>query len=322
MNLGKVGIIFNGGGFTGAFSVGYIKALWEYGIRPAHIQGVSVGALNAATIMNSESSEYLEKGWLDIEKAKASAIFNWKDIPGNIMRKSSSLYGSKGLMDIIQRIDVNKIIDSPTELQIVVCNESKGEKEVFSSHDPIFKKDSGLLKQIILASASIPGILPVVKIGGQQYSDGIYFSLEAMIQTGCDTIFLFLNDQFAEESKRWDQRLFSMRNFLYEEVISFRIKEALKEHPDFKIENEDLDCETKSLPSILKKIKGIRQQIQSVASSIVSGDDINFVPHRLIVMNTRTPISTLSATAFEIGDIRAAIEQGYDQASVLMKKMA
>jgi len=321
MNLGKVGIIFNGGGFAGAFSVGYTKALWEHGIRPAHIQGVSVGALNAAKLMDTEAYEDMEKIWLDIEKAKASTIFNWKDIPGNIVRKSESLYNNKGLLDIIQKINLNKIINSPTELQIVVCNESKGEKEVFFSHDPRFKKNPELLKRIILASASIPGILPPVKISDQQYSDGIYFSLESMIETGCDTIFLFLNDQFTEESRRWDERLFNMRNFLYEEVISFRIKEALKEHPDFKLENEDPDGENKFLPPILKKIRNIRQQIRSVASSIVNGDDINFVPHRIIILNTRTPISTLHATAFEIGDIKAAIEQGYDQASVLLKKL-
>lgn len=320
MNLGKVGIIFNGGGFTGAFSVGYIKALWEYGIRPEHIQGVSVGALNAAKLLELENTKELEKIWLDIEKAKASNIFNWKDIPGNIVRRSDSLYKNKGLLDIIQKINIEKIINSPIKLQIVVCNESNGEKEIFCSHDQMFKEDPKLLKEVILASASIPGILPLVKIGDQQYSDGIYFSLESMIETGCDTIFLFLNDQFAEEGRRWDERLFNMRNFLYEEVISFRIKEALKEHPDFGIENEDPDGENK-LPSILKRIKNIRQQIRSVASSIASGDDINFVPHRIIILNTRTPISTLHATSFEIGDIKAAIEQGYDQASVLLKKL-
>lgn len=320
MNLGKVGIIFNGGGFAGAFSVGYIKALWECGIRPEHVQGVSVGALNAAKLMDINAFEEFEKIWLDIEKAKASTVFNWKDIPGNIVRKSGSLYNNKGLLDIIHKIDLNKIIKSQTELQVVVCNESNGEKEVFSSHDPVFKNNPELLKQVILASASIPGVLPPVKIGNQQYSDGVYFSLEPMIQTGCDTIFLFLNDQFAEESKRWDERLFNMRNFLYEEVISFRIKEALKEHPDFRLENEDPDGGNK-LPPILKKIRDIRQQLRSVASSIASGDDINFVPHRIIILNTRTPISTLHATSFEMGDIKAAIEQGYDQASVLLKKL-
>jgi NTE family protein len=194
MNLGKVGIIFNGGGFTGAFSVGYIKALWEYGIRPEHIQGVSVGALNAAKLLELENTKELEKIWLDIEKAKASNIFNWKDIPGNIVRRSDSLYKNKGLLDIIQKINIEKIINSPIKLQIVVCNESNGEKEIFCSHDQMFKEDPKLLKEVILASASIPGILPLVKIGDQQYSDGIYFSLESMIETGCDTIFLFLND--------------------------------------------------------------------------------------------------------------------------------
>jgi len=321
MNLGKVGIIFNGGGFAGAFSVGYIKALWEHGIRPEHVQGISVGALNAAKILESEDAKELEKIWLEIEKAKASTVFNWKDIPQNLWKKAVALFSNKGVWDIINKLDMEKIVNSPIELQIVTCNETKGEKEIFSTRDERFIKNPGLLKQVILASASIPGVLPRVKIGEDQYSDGIYFSLEPMIATGCDTIFLFLNDQYMEENQRWDQRLFNMKNFLYEEVVSFRIKEALKEHPDFKLENEDLDSEDKSLPPILKRIKNIRQQIRSMATSIVNGDDINFVPHRIIIMNTRTPISTLHATAFEIGDIKAAIEQGYDQASVLLKKM-
>lgn len=321
MNLGKIGVIFGGGGFTGAFSVGFIKALWECGIRPSHVQGVSVGALNAAKLIELENIKELEKIWLDIEKAKASSIFNWKDIPGNVMRKSSSLYGNKGLLDIIQKISFSKIINSPVELQVVVCNESKREKEVFLSHDPQFKNNPNLLKELVLASASIPGILPPVKIGGQQYSDGIYFALEPMIETGCDTIFLLLNDQYAEENQRWDERLFNMKNFLYEEVVSFRIREALKEHPDFTIETGDFDNENKFLPPILKRIKSIRQQIKSVASSIATGEDINFVPHRIIPINTRTPISTLHSTGFEAGDFKAAIEQGYDQASVLLKRL-
>jgi hypothetical protein len=153
------------------------------------------------------------------------------------------------------------------------------------------------------------------------FSVGIYFSLEPMIQTGCDTIFLFLNDQFTEEGRRWDERLFNMKNFLYEEVVSFRIKEAIKEHPDFTLENEDLNEEGRKMPSIIKRINNIRQQLKSMASSIASGDDINFVRHRIIPITTRTLISTLHATAFEVGDFKAAIEQGNDQASVLLKKL-
>ncbi|MCL5017235.1 MAG: patatin-like phospholipase family protein [Patescibacteria group bacterium] len=320
-NLGKVGIIFNGGGFTGAFSVGYIKALWEQGIRPSHIQGVSVGALNAAKLLESENIKELEKIWLEIEQAKASSVFSWKEIPQNLIKKSSALFSHKGVLDIIEKFNIHKIINSPIELQIVAHNETKREKEVFSTKEERVIKNPEILKKMILASASIPGVLPMVEIDGHHYSDGIYFSLESMIKTGADTIFLFLNDQYIEKSIRWDQRLFNMKDYLYEEVVSFRIQEAIKEHPDFIIENEDLDKEDKMLPPPLKKIKKIRQQIRSVASSIATGNDINFVPHRIIIMNTRTPISTLHSTAFEAGDIKAAIEQGYDQASVLLNKL-
>ena len=118
MNLGKVGIIFNGGGFAGAFSVGYIKALWEKGIRPEHLQGISVGALNASKLLECDGAKELEQIWLDIEQARASSVFNWKDLPQNLWnwKKSPALFNAKGLWDIICKINVEKIIKSPVEL--------------------------------------------------------------------------------------------------------------------------------------------------------------------------------------------------------------
>ena len=321
MKLGKVGIIFNGGGFTGAFGVGFIKAIWEKGIRPEHIQGISVGALSAAKLLETESIEELEKIWLDIESARASSVFNWKDIPVNIIKRASALYHNGGVLSIINKINVHKIISSPIELQIVTCNESMGKiLSVFSSHDKRFKKDPELLRHVILASTSIPGIFPPVTIENEMHSDGIHFHMETMIKSGCDTIFLLLNDQ--SSSQRWDDRLFVIKDFLYEELVSIKLRDILQERPDFEIlEGSDPDDPNPFLPPIINKIKVIGQQIKSVASSIVTGDDINFVPHRIVVMNTRTPISTLHTTGFELGDIKAAIEQGYDQASVLLKKL-
>ena len=65
MNLGTIGVIFTGGGFTGAISVGFAKAIWKSGLRPAHFQGSSVGALNA-TKMIEGGIDALEQTWLDI----------------------------------------------------------------------------------------------------------------------------------------------------------------------------------------------------------------------------------------------------------------
>ena len=91
MNLGKVGVVFNGGGFTGAFSVGFAKAIWKNGIKPEIIQGVSVGAISAAKILEKGIDE-LERTWLEIEKSGASAIFNWWDVAPNIIKRNSGLF--------------------------------------------------------------------------------------------------------------------------------------------------------------------------------------------------------------------------------------
>jgi len=323
MNLGKVGIIFNGGGFLGAYSAGFMKSIWEAGIRPIHIQGVSVGALNASVFIENESPDEMMKMWLSIEKAKASSIFNWKDIGAAVAFRKSALYTTKGLSNIIEKIDIKKIICSPIELQIVTIDETIGKQQVvFSSHDEKFKNDPELFRKIIWASTAIPGVLPPVKIGDNLHSDGLCFCLEQMIETGCDTIFILLNDQ-AGEAIYWDQRLFLPKDFFYEQAIPLLMEKALRKRPDFEILEDDQsqNLQNQFLPPIIKKIALIGKQVESALASSVHGDDINFVPHRIIPVNTRTPISTLHPTSFEMGDVKASYEQGCDQASALLYKL-
>lgn len=321
MDLGKVGVVFNGGGFSGAFSVGFARAIWELGIKPEHIQGVSVGTLNAAKIIES-GVKGLEHVWLDIEKDGASSIFNWMDIAPNVLKRSNALFYQKGLLRIVNGIDIAKIVQSPINLQIVTCNEFKDEQEeIFHNHDPRFQENPELFRKTILASTAIPGILPPIEINGEEHSDGVFFQLEPLISAGCDTIFLLLNDQAAERKARWDKRLAQERHKLYEKVVIAELKEILIKHKDYQVyAPDDLDLEQKNLPSLVRKMITAEKSIRSTLISAAKGDDINFVPHRIIILYTEAPISALYTTGFARGDIKTAINVGYVQAKNILTK--
>lgn len=313
-NLGKVGIIFNGGGFSGAYSVGFLKAIWERDIRPSYVQGVSVGALTGGALAMNGPEE-TEKLWLETEERGASRVFNWSNIPGNVLRKKGSLFNNDGILELINKFDYPKIINSKIELQIVTCNESlEGETTVFRNHDEKFKANPDLFRKVILASAAIPGILPPVEIDGELHSDGVYFSLEPMVSAGCDTIFLLLNDQ-TDKAERWDQRLAQSRHRLYERAAMAELKEILNKHPDFEFyKSADLDLKAKNIPSLVRKM-------MSAARSISQGDDLNFVPHRIISFYSQTSIDTLYTTGFKKGDIKASIEIGHFHGKELLGKI-
>ncbi len=319
MNLGRVGVILNGGGFAGAFSVGSAEAIFEKGIFPACIQGVSVGALTACEIAEANSVEKAKTGWLDIEKKRAKTIFNWRDFITTVPRQKNALYYNDGLQAVINNIDFHKVINSQIEIQIVTKNESKDwELTVFSNREPRFKENPELFKKPVLASTAIPGFLPPVLIENETHSDGVHFCLESMISAGCDTIFILLNDQADEEVSRWDQRLSYSRHILYEETVISRLEKVFKKHPDYYfLEDGNLGIDAK--PPHL--VKTIREQFKNILKDLAQGVDPDLTPHRIIVVHSRTPIPSLHTTGFEIGDIRAMILQGYDQTKQLLDKL-
>ena len=77
MDLGKVAWLYGGGGFTGIRSVAYSKALLAMGIRPDFVQGVSVGTLSAAKLIECNwDIKQLEEIWLNIQKIGPSSVFD------------------------------------------------------------------------------------------------------------------------------------------------------------------------------------------------------------------------------------------------------
>src|SRR3972149_4264155 len=100
----RIALVLDGGGFNGAKAVGIAKSLWKRGKIPGKIQGVSVGALNAAKLVES-GADGLEADWMRMAGRHHHEIFqlDWHQIILHPMAwwDSNSVFTDKGLLQLL-----------------------------------------------------------------------------------------------------------------------------------------------------------------------------------------------------------------------------
>ncbi|MDE1970479.1 MAG: patatin-like phospholipase family protein [Patescibacteria group bacterium] len=181
MNAERVGIILPSGGCKCAFQAGALQAIAEY-IPASHIcylQGVSGGILNAAKFISDDfQARALIQVWRKIEGLGAGKLFDLFTVLLNQIGKNTP---NQHLEDLLGQINPSSILKSHAQLDIVVRNTRTNKAELFSSHNlPAFRHKECYLRKLILASASIPGIMPGVYLGGHMYCDGFVLIPEAL----------------------------------------------------------------------------------------------------------------------------------------------
>ncbi len=155
-------LVLSGGAFYGAFELGVILYLTkEVGMEFDIVCGTSVGALNAAMIVRGNITEF-EDIWRSLDSRED--IFS-PGILENVLTKGG-LYGIEPLAELIDKhLDVERLRKSDMQLLVgVVCLET-GEFMLIDQNNPY-------IKSFILASASVPGMTPAIKIDGKHYVDG------------------------------------------------------------------------------------------------------------------------------------------------------
>lgn len=165
----KRALVLSGGGAKGAFAAGAIKYLMiELGLNFDIIVGTSTGALIAPLVASKDIPNLLNL----YENVGTNDIL--RDRPDLIaFLFSDSLNDSRPLKNLIykflgERERYQRLVDSSVEIFVTTVNIQSGKIEYGNQHRD---KKSVLLKKI-LASASIPVMMPPVKIGRYQYVDG------------------------------------------------------------------------------------------------------------------------------------------------------
>ncbi len=193
----KWGLVLCGGGTKGAYQVGAWKAITELKLPIKAITGTSIGALNAALILQDDYEKmvniYETIKITDILPVSDKVDPN-KDIfdPSNLLELSKEFINQGGLDNTVLRnyitncLDIKKIYDNPIDLGMVTFD--------VKSLEPVqvFKKDipEDKLVDYLTASANFP-IFRAKKVDGKAFMDGGLYDnmpINLLVDAGYDHI--------------------------------------------------------------------------------------------------------------------------------------
>jgi NTE family protein len=158
--------VLSGGGNLGAIQAGMLRALTQAGVRPDLIVGTSVGSLNGAWIASHDLADGVDELvniWLRIRRSDIFPAELFGGLQGFLGRRDH-LVSSTGLRRLLRReIPARRFDELITPFHAVATNIRTGEAILLSDGD---------LADAVCASAAIPGVFPMVEIGGQALVDG------------------------------------------------------------------------------------------------------------------------------------------------------
>lgn len=201
LTLGKVCFNAAGGGFKGLAAVlGYLEPFVEKGFWIEHFTGVSVSTLIGAKLSEAKNQSELRQKYREIrlisdavEARGPESVFKYSKAAVLKHIFSESFLSNDVLRALLKNFDPQKSVDSPMLFNFFVYDNVAQGYKMLSNHDAQFKKNPQLLKEAVIASASLPPAFPPVKVGDDVYSDGDCLHLSHVPECGCNTIFILFS---------------------------------------------------------------------------------------------------------------------------------
>ena len=289
-------LVLGGGSLKGAFQVGAIQAVLESGFEPEMIYGISAGSLNATYLINQTVKQCADNQSINWPSVSKSLIEFWlKNItqPADIALERSRFslgYNTlmsrfDGLLDpsplhnlIRQNIDADFLRRATIKLKVGAVNIITG-RMVYAT-----PKDENFI-DYVLASSSIPMLMPAVQIAGNHRSallDGglrVVAPLRVAFEDGAtDVVCIACHAEHIHEEP------FNYRNFL-------KLIERVKDINVNQIVNSDI----------------------SWAENYVEKENLKGRPLSLRVIRPQTPLK-LDMLNFNSDDVARLIVQGFETA--------
>jgi len=150
----EVKLVLSGGGARGFAHIGILIGLAEQGINPIAISGTSAGSLIGVFLADGFHPTEIKEIF---EKHKFAKNINFLDF-------KSGIFSSSPLYEIIDKnLRTKNIEDLKTPFYVTATNLANGDRIVFNS---------GKISDRVVASCSIPILLPPVYINEVPYVDG------------------------------------------------------------------------------------------------------------------------------------------------------
>ena len=158
--------VLGGGGVLGAVEVGMLRALFRAGYRPDVVIGTSIGAVNGALVAADPTeavTERLVRLWTSPEAATV-----YGDSLGRQMRRFAArthLHSPLPLRRLLEGElgDTSTFADLKVPFRCCAASIERAAEHWF---------DDGPLVDAVLASSSVPGLLPPMRIGDEHFVDG------------------------------------------------------------------------------------------------------------------------------------------------------
>ncbi|HET6212666.1 MAG TPA: patatin-like phospholipase family protein [Micromonosporaceae bacterium] len=162
-----IAFVLGGGGVLGAVEVGMLRALLRSGVRPDLIVGTSVGAINGVVIATEPSvaaTDRLVQLW---SSAEARAVYG-DSLPRRVARfarTGTHLHSPEPLRSALGRVlgPVRTFADLAVPFQCCAASIERAAEHWFTA---------GPVVDAVVASASVPGLLPPARVAGEHFVDG------------------------------------------------------------------------------------------------------------------------------------------------------
>ncbi|WP_329459735.1 patatin-like phospholipase family protein [Streptomyces sp. NBC_01497] len=159
--------VLGGGGALGAHEVGMLQALFTAGITPDLVVGTSVGAINGAAVAADPTQgavERLTDLWTGLGHAGVFSGSLANRFATVVRSGGTHLYSAEPLRRLLaEHLPVERIEDLRLPFQCVAAGIEGAAEHWFAE---------GPLADAVVASCSVPGLLPPAEIGERHYIDG------------------------------------------------------------------------------------------------------------------------------------------------------
>ena len=293
------------------------------------IEGVSAGALVAAILISCDFNiEKLIQVWLEIDQLGANHIFRTRWGVKDWMGKS--WYINDGIKELINRyVGIDKLMAWDGEFIAVADNITRGRNEAFSTKDGRIQKNPLLMRDAILASASLGLLLPPVAIEGEWYRDGGTCSLAASLERDIDNIFVVLNHRLDEGAGEHQEEELGV----YQGINQFRGMTRNSIVKDIKyLKSEGYKINEQNPTDLFDNVK-VKTGVQFkhlVKDTINAVNPLNpeSLEERVIVQRTApiftptNPVQTLKTDKFRKGDIKLATDRSIKEVEEFAERLA
>ena len=209
----RTGLVLEGGGMRGIFTVGVLDCFMDHGVRFPYTVGVSAGASNGISYISGQRGR---SRFSNIELLKNYNYIGWR----HFLR-------GRGYIDLdyifyvyperYYPFDYDAFFKAPERFEMVVSNCLTGQAEYLEE-----KRDRDRLLAVCKASCTLPVLCPITYVDGVPMVDGGVcdaIPVRHALEQGCDRLVLVLT---RNKGYRKADKDFYLPGFIYHQYPALR----------------------------------------------------------------------------------------------------